>query len=560
MKTIWDECISPSLWFEDDENNFFLWDDDDSQDAEKDRKEMREVVMKYMRNRKEGKIEPDTVGADFLFIEGFITPKLEWDFPWIEEDFLQKCYSRIQEFEIQTWCGRDMVRENGPRIAIIKKVLTCIYNGAKSQDEYCTALIIYLYKIYHKKEYNQLKRFSSITAEEIHSLSQDEIDDVSYEKMGRILGMCEFLKIPMGKSCSVLYLMLEKERNVCINENDNDMYKDFHETDDLFEAANDQVKQWLIQDRERAWFQVYREEEAFVTACLRRNDYPSDYLEMCNCRYIGIPSQVVYALEVLKVMNPEKEYTFEEAQHYAQLYNLVDTIISLSDSLEEEVMHFFGAEDPEGDVLFHADNIKVPASGKKKENTKKVITNVAPVNVGEAKKEDYLKEISELRRRLNQQEQENRYLREMYRSAKVAQAEKDKMLSSCEREREELIALREFVYRSAQEWEDVPEEKITDMRAFLQNKQVVIIGGHISWINKMSKLFPNWMFVQLGAYKTVDGKMLENKDRVYFFTDYLNHISYNKFVAAVRERKIPFGYLHNTNIDHVIKQVYEDFE
>ena len=47
-------------------------------------------------------------------------------------------------------------------------------------------------------------------------------------------------------------------------------------------------------------------------------------------------------------------------------------------------------------------------------------------------------------------------------------------------------------------------------------------------------------------------------DMVYFFTDYISHVSYNKFIAAVREKKIPFGYIGSVNIDSVINQVYKD--
>jgi hypothetical protein len=35
-------------------------------------------------------------------------------------------------------------------------------------------------------------------------------------------------------------------------------------------------------------------------------------------------------------------------------------------------------------------------------------------------------------------------------------------------------------------------------------------------------------------------------------------VSYYKFIAAVRERRIPFGYIGSYNIDKVIKQIYDD--
>ena len=50
--------------------------------------------------------------------------------------------------------------------------------------------------------------------------------------------------------------------------------------------------------------------------------------------------------------------------------------------------------------------------------------------------------------------------------------------------------------------------------------------------------------------------MLEGKEKVYFFTDYINHISYKKFIAIVREKNIPFGYIGSNNIDSVVAQIY----
>ena len=92
------------------------------------------------------------------------------------------------------------------------------------------------------------------------------------------------------------------------------------------------------------------------------------------------------------------------------------------------------------------------------------------------------------------------------------------------------------------------------------SKDVVIIGGHINWQNKLKELFPGWKYIAPDAYKTVDGSMLENKDKVYFYTEYINHVSYYKFIAAVRDKKIPFGYIGSNNIDKVVRQVYEDLK
>lgn len=52
--------------------------------------------------------------------------------------------------------------------------------------------------------------------------------------------------------------------------------------------------------------------------------------------------------------------------------------------------------------------------------------------------------------------------------------------------------------------------------------------------------------------------MLKNKEKVYFFTDHMNHMAYEKFIAACRERNIEFGYLATINTNQLIQRVYED--
>jgi hypothetical protein len=37
-------------------------------------------------------------------------------------------------------------------------------------------------------------------------------------------------------------------------------------------------------------------------------------------------------------------------------------------------------------------------------------------------------------------------------------------------------------------------------------------------------------------------------------------VTYGKFIAAVRERKNPFGYLGTYNMDNIIRQIYDDLE
>lgn len=529
-------------------------------------REMFALFMQDMMNKESGKVAPDTIGADYFFLDEFVTRDMEYDFALIEQDFLLHCSGKLQEFNEAGWYGEDERWTAAPKIALQKKMVRLMYNGAKLGDRYCVELIKYLYKTYHKKEYNQLKRFSIISTSEIFSLSEDDWGGNSYGTIGRILGMCQFMNIKQDDSCSILYLLLDKVRKEYISDNEEE--REFLEFEDgLFEECVQQIELW-IKDHDQGDFRdfrkatkVYHEHDDFVEACLRHLGYPSDYVFLCMNNNMGLRVQMARTLAVLKTVNPKKDYTFEEVQKYTAIYSTVAALTDVADDFDYELGYLTGDpvdEFEKEDMLFKPENIQYKEETEKKASVVKPIINVAPVSNGEASTEDYLKEIAELRRKVNERELENRNLREMYRQAKKQYDEADRMNKKYESERDELIALRDFVYRLENEVEAVAEDTFEDMKKAIAAKNVVIVGGHVNWISKLKAHFPDWLYIPPNAYKTVDGKMLDDKDRVYFYTDYMNHISYVKFIAAVRERKIPFGYLGSVHIETVVKQIYED--
>ena len=130
-------------------------------------KEIIGMFMEDAMNREAGKVAPDTAGADYFFLKEFVTESMEYDFSYIEKDFLKHCSDKMAEYYSAVWYGDDMIYNCSPEESVRRKVMDMIFNGAKLGDSYCRELIKYLYKTYHKKEYNQLKRFKTINASEI---------------------------------------------------------------------------------------------------------------------------------------------------------------------------------------------------------------------------------------------------------------------------------------------------------------------------------------------------------------------------------------------------------
>ena len=49
--------------------------------------------------------------------------------------------------------------------------------------------------------------------------------------------------------------------------------------------------------------------------------------------------------------------------------------------------------------------------------------------------------------------------------------------------------------------------------------------------------------------------IVEQADFVYFFTDTISHCTYYQLINAVRERGIPFVYIHGINLERNIMQI-----
>ena len=515
-------------------------------------------------NREVGNTQPDTSGADGFFISGFLTERMSWDFAVIEQDFMDHCREKLYEFDRAGWYGGEDFRLQDPETAVQKRILRLIYNGAKLGDGYCRELMIQLYKLYHKKEYNQLKRFSYISAEELFSLSErDETGDIEFDNIGLTLGMCTLMGIRMDEKCSVLYRLLEKKAEK-FREEDEEETEFLDIPEGLFNECLQQVEAWEKETKGKDFHKANKtfwENDDFIGMCLKKHGYSPDYAYLCDDADMGLTYEYARTLMILKMLHQGHEYTFKDVQNYAGMHKLAAAIANIAGDFEDQIAFLTGdkVRDVETeDSLYKPGMVKAREDkGNKPSKALQPLIETKPDDL-KALNEEYQNELADIRRKLNMKEQENLYLREQNKKAAVSLREKSELVSRYESERDELIALREFAYRQKMDEDADQPAGIEEMKAAVADKKIVIIGGHVAWITKVKQQFPEWMFIHTDAYKTVDGKMLDGKEMVYFFTDYMSHVSYTKFIAAVRERKIPFGYLGSRNLDNIIRQVYED--
>ena len=82
--------------------------------------EMISLLMQDAMNREQGKVAPDTTGADYFLLCDFITRDMEYDFPLIEQDFIKHCNGRLREFSDAGWYGELEHINNGPQQGLRK--------------------------------------------------------------------------------------------------------------------------------------------------------------------------------------------------------------------------------------------------------------------------------------------------------------------------------------------------------------------------------------------------------------------------------------------------------
>lgn len=172
-------------------------------------------------------------------------------------------------------------------------------------------------------------------------------------------------------------------------------------------------------------------------------------------------------------------------------------------------------------------------------------------------KEGYLAEIDALRGKLSQREMEYKKMKMQYAASNSARKEAEALLFKYQNDREELIALREFAYHLEQGTPEIETQSLDEMKKEISSKKYVIIGGHVSWVDKLKAEFPGWIYILPGTFKTVDAHSLDHKDMIFFFTDYISYAVYGKFIGIAKERKLPFSYLHGVNMAHIVRRIYD---
>ncbi|WP_396334375.1 hypothetical protein [Clostridium sp. 19966] len=133
--------------------------------------------------------------------------------------------------------------------------------------------------------------------------------------------------------------------------------------------------------------------------------------------------------------------------------------------------------------------------------------------------------------------------------------ELEKKLEEEKKYRNELNSLQEYIFSISNDYE--PTESDISLEKFINNKQILIIGGPKDWRRKIRDKYPTLRTLN-GFNENFEIRVLNNADCVFFYTGFMSHSTYNRAMNFIRVHEIKFGYIGKTNIELVEREIAEE--
>ncbi len=135
-------------------------------------------------------------------------------------------------------------------------------------------------------------------------------------------------------------------------------------------------------------------------------------------------------------------------------------------------------------------------------------------------------------------------LHQVRKEGETKRKEADRILREAAGERQELVSLRELIYRHANEneYEEVPDQGETEL-PYTPQKRTVVFGGHDTWLKAIRPMLPGVTFVP--KEQNPNANMISAAETVWIQPNALSHKNYYKIINIVRQNQVPvhyFGY------------------
>ncbi len=503
-------------------------------------------------------VSPDKFWCRKIFVNSFITPKMEKDFPYIARDFLSHEYANISGYENISYFEYTEA-DCWPSRYFALFFLNLIVNAAVSGSEYSKALLTYLHKIYYKKDYKALKRFSSISEWELVSLSGPQDDNAFTANLARLLFIADISGIKMAPGCDLIYKTFE---DLCKETKGLPPFECPGLTEDVRLEARKEINERFSDDN---LLSLEKKHSHFLRKVLKSSGFDPEFINWCDEDHFSLRERMIDTLAILKAKGGDIEYSDDELA----MYSVLDHFASAATCIASKLPMIYKAlacsvNDDNKAELFKPEEVRVigkpSAPSTRPTGTASTAKEPDREDMPRYDEKALLKEIDSLRLRVHGLETEVTGLHADLSGKKKREEECIQLSDELAAARKELTALRNYVYNLGDD--DAPESKLSidDMRSAIKDLHIIIVGGHPNWISKLKSEFPGWTYISAAVSGTTNTSIVDKADIVFFFTDTICHSRYYQFLNVLRERRIPFGYIHGVNIEKNITDIYNGIE
>lgn len=520
-------------------------------------------------------------GIEFSFVNEFITGDLRVEISGIAKDFFTNCADVCRQVDekkdelhaVDYFTGDyDKASYNinmiGDQFALM--IIHYLYYGTKLGNEFCKKQLIALHRIFHKKEYNSIKRFSKLIGYDIFDILGDDMTDGSAARViiiSRLLG----IEVEKDRNFEVICKLTNKHlREDIPKEKYSKIYDgDYHDED--CESFDHNL--FIAKDIVNGYLAAYKKDIATIKSCIRNTAY----------RYFSV-NEKLYNMSIIEnwlrngsifvtntveavanaLSDPDYEYDYTDSQVVKdasddERFQMLNELMMASFINFMMQIVFAGNLSAISDnwFLFNDDN-----------HSKLYKPMVADKSVDEAEPDDYkqdesddradlIAQINELKSQVKMQESEINSLRGENKKTKSLQRELDKLKYESADDKKELAALRSFVYELDKESEtEAAENNIENMKKALKNKRLTIIGGHQNLVNYLKQEFPDWTYTATEVRSDIPLSKLVNQDMTVFCAEHICHAFYYKYLHMARKNNLKIGYMQGSNINQIITQLY----
>lgn len=520
-------------------------------------------------------------GIEFSFVNEFITGDLRVEISDIAKDFFANCADVCRQVDekkdelhaVDYFTGDyDKASYNinmiGDQFTLM--IIHYLYYGTKLGNEFCKKQLIALHRIFHKKEYNSIKRFSKLTGYDIFDILGDDMSDGSAARIiiiSRLLG----IEVEKDRNFEVICKLTNKHlREDIPKEKYSKIYDgDYHDEDcesfdhNLF-IAKDIVNEYLT---------AYKKDITTIKSCIRNTAY----------RYFSV-NEKLYNMDIVDkwlrdgsifvtntveavanaLSDPDYEYDYTDPQVVKNASD-DERFQMLNELMMSSFINFMMQIVFAGNLSAISDNCFLFNNNNHSKLYKPMI---ADKDVNEDKPDDYkqdepddradlIAQINELKSQVKMQESEINSLRGENKKVKSLQRELDKLKYESADDKKELAALRSFVYELDKESEtEAAKNNIENMKKALKNKRLTIIGGHQNLVNYLKQEFPDWTYTATEVRSDIPLSKLVNQDLTVFCAEHICHAFYYKYLHMARKNNLKIGYMQGSNINQIITQLY----